>query len=99
LEELEEKQRLGQRLTLIERKILLAHEVKKKQTETETSSIGKKKEEKQPIFEQIGQPLFPIEIFDYTTENFFAMSEADRQERERMERKLERKRNEERERK
>jgi hypothetical protein len=33
LEELEEKQRSGQRLTLIERRILLAHEVKKKQTQ------------------------------------------------------------------
>jgi hypothetical protein len=63
------------------------------------SSVGKKKEEKQPIFEQIGQPLFPIEISDYTIENFFAMSEVDRQERERMERELERKRNDERGRK
>jgi hypothetical protein len=99
LEELEEKQRSGQRLTLIERQILLAHEVKKKQTQSEISSVGKQKEEKQPIFEQIGQPLFPTEISDYTTENFFAMSEVDRQERERMERELERKRNEERGRK
>jgi hypothetical protein len=34
LEELEEKQRSGQRLTLIEIQVLLAHEVKKKQTQT-----------------------------------------------------------------
>jgi hypothetical protein len=34
LEELEEKQRSGQRLTLIERQVLLAYEVKKKQTQT-----------------------------------------------------------------
>jgi hypothetical protein len=34
LEELEEKQRSGQRLTLIERQFLLAYEVKKKQTQT-----------------------------------------------------------------
>jgi hypothetical protein len=44
LEELEEKQCSGQRLTLIERKILLAHEVKKKQTQSEIYSIGKQKE-------------------------------------------------------
>ena len=34
LEELEEKQRSGQRLTLIERQVLLAHEVNKKQIQT-----------------------------------------------------------------
>jgi hypothetical protein len=34
LEELEEKQRSGQRLTLIERQVLLAYEVKKKQIQT-----------------------------------------------------------------
>jgi hypothetical protein len=44
LEELEEKQHSGQRLTLIERQIWLAHEVKKKQTQSETSSIGKQKQ-------------------------------------------------------
>jgi len=66
LEELEEKQRSGQRLTLIERQVLLAHEVKKKQTQSEISSVGKQKE-KQTIFEQIGQPLFPTEISDCTT--------------------------------
>jgi hypothetical protein len=98
LEELEEKQHSGQRLTLIERQVLLAYDVKKKQTQTKISSVGKKKE-KQTIFEQIGQPLFPTEISDCTTENFFEMSEVDRQERERMERELERKRNEERGRK
>jgi hypothetical protein len=54
---------------------------------------------KQTILEQIEQPLFPTEISDFTTENFFEMSEADRQEQERMERELARKRNEERERK
>ena len=46
LEELEEKQRLGQRLTLIERQVLLAHEVKKKQIQSEISSVGKQKEKK-----------------------------------------------------
>jgi hypothetical protein len=59
LEELEDKQRLGKRLTLIERNILLAHEVNKKQTQSETSSIGKQK--------QIEQPLFPTEVSDCTT--------------------------------
>jgi hypothetical protein len=98
LEEFEEKQRSGQRLTLIERQVLLAHEVKKKKTQSEISSVGKQKE-KQTIFEQIGQPLFPTEISDCTTKNFFAMTEANRQERERMERELERKINEERGRK
>ena len=98
MEELEEKQRSGQRLTLIERQVLLAHEVKKKQIQSEISSVGKKKE-KQIVFEQIGQPLFPTKISDCTKKNFFAMSEVDRQERERMERELERKRNEERGRK
>jgi hypothetical protein len=98
LEELEEKQHSGQKLTLIERQVLLAHEVKKKKLQSEISFVGKKKEKK-TIFEQIGQPLFPTEIFDCTIENFFAMSEVDRQERERMERELERKRNEERGRK
>jgi hypothetical protein len=34
LEELEEKQRSGQRLNLIEIQVLLAYEVKKKQTQT-----------------------------------------------------------------
>jgi hypothetical protein len=58
LEELEEKKHSGQRLTLIERQILLTHEVKKKQTKSETSYVGKQKEEKQPILEQIGQPIF-----------------------------------------
>jgi hypothetical protein len=52
LEELEEKQRSGQRLTLIERQVLLAHEVKKKNLQSEISSVGKKKEKK-TIFEQI----------------------------------------------
>jgi hypothetical protein len=66
LEELEEKQRSRQRLTLIEREILLAHEVKKKQTQSKISFVGKQKEKK-TIFEQIGQPLFPTEISDYTT--------------------------------
>ena len=66
LEELEEKQRSGQRLTFIERQVLLAHEVKKKQIQSEISSIRKKKD-KQTIFEQIGQPIFPIEISDCTT--------------------------------
>jgi hypothetical protein len=98
LEELEEKQCSRKRLTLIERQVILAHEVKKKKTQSEISSIGKQKEKK-TIFEQIGQPLFPREISECTIENFFAMSEGDRQERERMERELERKRNEERGRK
>jgi hypothetical protein len=98
LEELEEKQRSRQRLTLVERQVLLAYKVKKKQTQTELSSVGKQKE-KQTILEEIEQPLFPTEISDFTTENFFEMTEADRQERERMERELARKRNEERERK
>jgi hypothetical protein len=66
LEELEEKQRSGQRLTLIERQVLLAYEVKKKQTQIEISSVGKQKE-KQTIFEQIEQPLFPTKIYDCTT--------------------------------
>jgi hypothetical protein len=66
LEELEEKQLSGQRLTLIERQVLLAHEVKKKQIQSEISSVGKQKEKK-TIFEQIGQPLFPTEISDCTT--------------------------------
>jgi hypothetical protein len=43
LEELEEKQRSGQRLTLIERQVLLAYEVKKKQTQTKISSVGNQK--------------------------------------------------------
>jgi hypothetical protein len=98
LEELEEKQHSRKRLSLIEKQVLLAHEVKKKQTQSEISSVGKKKE-KQTIFEQIGQPLFPTKISDCTIENFFAMSEVDRQERERMERELERKINKERGRK
>jgi hypothetical protein len=66
LEELEEKQCSGHRLTLIERQVLLDHEVKKKQTQSEISSIRKEKEKK-TIFEQIGQPLFPTEISDCTT--------------------------------
>jgi hypothetical protein len=51
----------------------LAYEVKKKQTQTEISYVGRKKE-KQTIFEQIEQPLFPTEISDCTTKNFFEMS-------------------------
>jgi hypothetical protein len=98
LEELEDKQRSGQRLTLVERQVLLAYEVKKKQAQTEISSVGKKKG-KQTILEQIEQPLFPTEISDFTTENLFEMTEDDRLEQERMERELARKRNEERERK
>ena len=43
LEELEEKQRSGKRLTLIERQVLLAYEVKKKQTQTKISSVGNQK--------------------------------------------------------
>lgn len=42
MEKLEEKQRLGQRLTLVERQILLAHEAKKIYI-LETSTVGKKK--------------------------------------------------------
>ena len=43
MEKLEEKQRSGQRLTLIERQILLAHEAKKRYR-PETSTVGKIKE-------------------------------------------------------
>jgi hypothetical protein len=57
LEELEDKQRSGQRLTLVERQVLLAYEVKKKQAQTEISSVGKQKG-KQTILEQIEQPSF-----------------------------------------
>lgn len=56
IEKLEEKQRSSQRLTLIERQILLAHEAKKRDI-SETSTLGKLKESstriQQPIFEQI----------------------------------------------
>lgn len=61
IEELEEKQRTGQRLTLIERKTLLAWKVKGKQPSTTTPTSGKQKEivkEKLPILEFIGQPVF-----------------------------------------
>jgi len=56
VEKLEEKERLGQRLTLIEIQILLAHQEKKRYI-LETSIVGKLKESsikiQQPIFEQI----------------------------------------------
>ena len=63
---MEEKQRTGQRLTLIERQTLLAWEEKRKQQ----STSGKQKEtikEKQPVFASINQPVFeqpesPIKI-------------------------------------
>lgn len=57
IEELEEKQITGQRLTLIERQTLLAWEAKQKQS----STSGKQKEiikEKQPIFPSTNQPAF-----------------------------------------
>ena len=62
--ELAEKQRTGQRLTLIERKTLLAWEAKQKQF----STSGKQKEKwKQPVFPSINPPIFqqleiPLEI-------------------------------------
>lgn len=61
IEELEEKQKTRQRLTLIERQTLLASEVKGKKQSTTAPTSGKQKEidkEKQPIFESIGQPIF-----------------------------------------
>lgn len=61
VEKLEEKQRSGQRLTVVERQILLAHAAKKRYI-PETSTVGKLKESstriQQPIFEQI----FPQEL-------------------------------------
>jgi len=62
LEELEENQCSGKRLTLVERQTLLAYEVKRKQKKIGTSSIGKHKETRKPIdhpiLEQIYQPMF-----------------------------------------
>lgn len=49
LEELEEKQRLGQRLTLVKRQTLLVDEVKRKQKHIGTSSIGKQRKIRKPI--------------------------------------------------
>lgn len=57
IEELEEKQRTGQRLTLIERQTLLAWKEKQKQP----STSGKQKEiikEKQLVFPYINQLIF-----------------------------------------
>ena len=41
MEKIEEKQRSGERLILVERKILLAHEAKKRYI-PESSTVGKK---------------------------------------------------------
>jgi len=49
LEELEGKQRSRQRLMLVERQTLLASEVKRKQKQTGTYSIGKQRETIKPI--------------------------------------------------
>ena len=57
IEELEEKQRSGQRLTLVERQILLALEVKIKQSPKEPPSLGKQKDIRKPIVEQLEQPI------------------------------------------
>jgi len=57
IEELVEKQRTGQRLTLIERQTLLAWEAKQNQS----SISGKQKEiikGKQPVFPSINPPIF-----------------------------------------
>ncbi len=59
-EQLEEKQRTGQRLTLIERQTLLAWEVKRKQTPKATPTSEKQKEIRKivkPIYEPIFQPI------------------------------------------
>jgi len=61
IEELVEKQRTGQRLTLIERQTLLAWEAKQKQP----STSGKQKEiikGKPPVFPSISQPEFEPKI-------------------------------------
>lgn len=62
LEELEERQRSGQRLTLVERQTLLTYEVKRKHKNIETSSRGKQRETRKPIdlpiLEKIDQPIF-----------------------------------------
>lgn len=65
LEELEEKQRTRQRLTLIEQQTLLAQEVKRKQTPKATLTLEKQKETRkivkqidQRILEPIEQPIF-----------------------------------------
>lgn len=55
LEELDEKQRSGQRLTLIERHTLLALEVKIKQSPKETPFLGKQKETRKRVVEQLEQ--------------------------------------------
>ena len=57
IEELEEKQRSGQRLTLVEIQILLALEVKKKKSPKEPPSIWKQKDTRKPTVEQLKQPV------------------------------------------
>ena len=69
LEELEEKQRSGQRLTLIDRQILLAHEVKRKQIQGATPSP-------QPILEQFEKlPFIHSEKSREELENTFESQE------------------------
>ena len=53
LEDLEEKQRSRQILTLIERQILLALEVKRKQSPKGTPFLGKQKETIKLVVEQL----------------------------------------------
>ena len=77
LEELEEKQHSRQSLTLVERHTLLTYEVKRKQKQKGTSSIGKQRETRkpidqpilekldQPILEQLDQPIFET-IYEQT---------------------------------
>ena len=55
IEELYEKQRSGQRLTLVERQILLALEVKKNQSPKEPPSVWKQKDIRKPTIEQLEQ--------------------------------------------